>query len=293
MTSVRVALFAAGHKGWNLLSDLVQTAGIEIVQVVSYRQPGALDDAAARIEALCQVRGIPVRIDRMTSPAEILRAELILVAGWQFMLAPDPRIVVFHDGLLPRYRGFAPTVAALIQGDDYIGVTALRPVEAVDAGPILAQHSQAVTYPIKIAEAFELLAVSYLECAKQVIHDFAAGEFEGVAQNETEATYSIWRDDDDYFINWFQDAARVCRTIDALGWPYQGARTIYNSSVITILEAHRGPDIAFEIREPGKVWSLNDGHPTVVCGQGTITITEARSGSGDLIRFERLRTRLG
>jgi len=200
--------------------------------------------------------------------------------------------VVFHDSLLPSLRGFAPTVTALIAGHSEIGVTALRPVEDADAGPILAQHAQPVVYPAKIRDVLSGLTDSYIACAREVIANFASGSLEERVQDHEAATYSIWRGDGDYFLDWADDAARICRTVDALGWPYSGARTRLDGATLTILEAEPGPDLRFEITDPGKLWSISDGVPTVVCGAGTVTLTDVRDADGSPYRFERLRVRL-
>jgi methionyl-tRNA formyltransferase len=39
------------------------------------------------------------------------------------------------------------------------------------------------------------------------------------------ATYSIWRDEADYEIDWSSDAQAIQRFINAVGYPYAGART--------------------------------------------------------------------
>ena len=45
-----------------------------------------------------------------------------------------------HPSLLPRWRGAAPVERALIAGDTETGVTIIRLVEELDAGPIAAQE---------------------------------------------------------------------------------------------------------------------------------------------------------
>jgi len=290
---VRIAVFAVGEKGRAFLAAILDDDRVVVVAVRSYPQSAVVDDAQAGIDLLCQAHGVPIhrgaRGDLELGPD----VDLIFVVGWQYLLPPDPRMVVFHDSLLPRLRGFAPTVTALILGDTEVGVTALRPVAELDAGPVLAQHAQTVTYPAKIRDVLHLLADSYVACAGHVISSFAAGSLEESAQDPDAATYSIWRGDDDYIIDWTEDADRIRRTVDALGWPYPGAHTRLEGSTLTILDVAPGPDLRFEIRQPGKVWSVADGIATVVCGSGTLILTDVRDSDGLPFRFERLRVRLG
>ena len=70
----------------------------------------------------------------------------IVCVGWRYLIPPpviehlDGEVLVLHDSLLPRLRGFAPLVTAMIVGDQEAGVTLLRVGQAVDDGPILWQR---------------------------------------------------------------------------------------------------------------------------------------------------------
>jgi methionyl-tRNA formyltransferase len=289
---VRVAVYAAGEKGRAFLAAMLEDGIARVVAVRSYAQAGTLDAADQGIAELCSRHGIPLELERQPGemPADV---DLVFVAGWQFLLPDDPRLVIFHDSLLPRYRGFAPTVTALIAGDTEIGVTALRPVEKPDAGPILAQRAQAVRYPARIRDVLDQLTNAYIACARDVVRAHAAGTLVETPQDESAATYSIWRDDDDYLIDWSEPADRICRTVDALGWPYLGARTRVDRTPVTVLGAICGPRLRFEKTDPGKVWALSDGQPTIVCGEGTVILTDVRNADGTPYLFDRLRVRLG
>ena len=54
--------------------------------------------------------------------------------------SPMPRLgmINVHASLLPRYRGAAPVHRAVIAGERETGVTIMRVVKALDAGPMLA-----------------------------------------------------------------------------------------------------------------------------------------------------------
>jgi methionyl-tRNA formyltransferase len=73
--------------------------------------------------------------------------DLLVVYGFNWILPPDvfgmPRLgtINIHPSLLPRYRGPAPVLWAIRNGDAEIGVTIHRIDEGVDTGPILAQRA--------------------------------------------------------------------------------------------------------------------------------------------------------
>jgi len=56
------------------------------------------------------------------------------------LLSAHPMLNV-HPSLLPRWRGAAPIERAIDAGDDETGVTIMRPVEEMDAGPVCLQRA--------------------------------------------------------------------------------------------------------------------------------------------------------
>ena len=287
----RIVVCGVGLKGAAFVEGIFQK-GISIDSIVTYPQE---DDQARSLERL---RDFAERqsINLLQTRQPVLRSEdLTFLVGWQYLLpAFTPSTVVFHDSLLPRYRGFAPTVTALINGDREIGVTALSPTDAVDEGPIIAQRALSISYPVKIQTALELQAGLMTEIAVDIVDQWRRGELSSTPQQESAATYSIWRDDADYEIDWSNSAAAIERFVNAVGHPYAGARTkVGGVETVRVLDVTVLPDMAFEIRQAGKIWSLDNGRPIVICGDGMLRIDNCRREDGSECLFHRLRSRLG
>jgi methionyl-tRNA formyltransferase len=203
-------------------------------------------------------------------------------------------LVVLHDSLLPKFRGFSPTVSSLILGETKIGVTAIRPIAELDAGPIVAQHSVSITHPIKVQHAFELLAPCYVDCIRESIRKFGQPAFAGTPQLEEQASYSVWRDSFDLEIDWRTSADHVARFVAAVGYPYAGAYTTYGEERIIIDEVEVIADLPFVNRDAGKIWQRNSENVVeVLCGIGMIRITSARREDGSHFSFPQIRKRLG
>jgi methionyl-tRNA formyltransferase len=98
-----------------------------------------------------------------------------------------------------------------------------------------------------------------------------------IPQDEKAATYSLWRDEDDYRIDWSHDAAVIKRFIDAVGYPYHGACSNLDGTLTRILDASVEPDVKIEQRVPGKVMFVRDGWPIVTCGTGMLRLLEVRN----------------
>lgn len=294
MSRPAIGFLVSGPKGLSLLAGIHQACDVQFVS--SHPVRGLKVDAYQDVRAFCEAHHYTF-IDRDAVSAETLqRARYVFVAGWQYLIAHEHhRLVVFHDSLLPELRGFAPTVTALIAGKSRIGVTAFRPVEAFDAGPIYAQAPIAITYPIKIRAAYAQLAHGYRDAATHVLEQIAGARLErdARAQNDADATYSAWRGPDDYRIDWSWTSDRIHRFVDAVGWPYDGARTTYGGEPIVIDDVERGDELRFEDRQPGKIWRISEGVPEVICGAGMIRILSARTATGEPVVFARVREQLG
>jgi methionyl-tRNA formyltransferase len=202
------------------------------------------------------------------------RTEYIIAVSWRRMIdSSNSKLIVFHDSLLPKYRGFAPLVNSLINGEKYIGVSAFWATELVDSGDIISQKKIEVKYPIKIFDAIKQVADLYgiliCEILNRINND---DELPGFKQDENNSTYSLWLDSEDYEIDWLKDSLYLNRFIDAVGYPYLGALTHLNGKKLRILEAEIEKDIIIENRKPGKVFSIENGEPIVVCGKGMLKI---------------------
>jgi len=114
----------------------------------------------------------------------------------------------------------------------------------------------------------------------------------GIAQNEAQASWSLWYDEGDQFLDWSQDAARLSRQVDAMGWPYTGARCRYRGKVVIVHEADALPDLAFENRRVGKIWTVAEGAAEVVCGHGLLRLRRCTGADGVSVAFDKVRARL-
>ena len=66
------------------------------------------------------------------------------VPKWLRELPPFGSVNV-HPSLLPRWRGAAPIQHAVMAGDTVTGVSIIRIVKEMDAGPVLAQAEEPIT----------------------------------------------------------------------------------------------------------------------------------------------------
>jgi methionyl-tRNA formyltransferase len=270
----KLTIFAMTEKGYAVLQKLLPRFKNNIEIIVSSRDPQIQKDFYLEIKSFCDFNSIDF-IDK--KDFKEITTEYAMAISWRWIISTDnSKLIIFHDSLLPRYRGFNPLVSALINGDNQIGVTALFATTEYDKGDIIAQSSTRIDYPIKIQEAINKTIKNYEEIAIHIVETILDSnkEFSITLQNEDRATYSLWRDDRDYLINWNQSSIEIKRFIDAVGYPYKGASTKLDDNLVRILESEIVEDVIIENRVSGKVIFLRNSMPIVVCGQGLLQINK-------------------
>jgi methionyl-tRNA formyltransferase len=290
-----VVLYVMTRKGVAVLEGLISRFGAAAIgRVVGARDAAVAQDHFQDIERLAAGNGIAF-FERAAAPP-LAAGEGALAIGWRWLIRGSSRLAIVHDSLLPRYRGFAPLVSCLINGEREIGATALLAADRYDEGDILGQASVAVDYPLRIAQAIELLIPLYVQLAGDVVGRMLSGEpLVGRPQDHARASYSLWRDEADYNIDWTGPAAEIRRLVDAVGHPYRGASTLVDGCKVRVLQAEERADVVVENRVPGKVIFVEDGLPVVVCGQGLLKIghlVDDQSGVS-LLPLAKFRTRFG
>ncbi|MCZ8514434.1 formyltransferase family protein [Paenibacillus filicis] len=270
-----LTLFVMNQKGLTVLKVLQFHFGNSFIcQVIGSRDPAVQNDYYDEIHSYCRECELPF-IDRLEFGNRQPISDTAIAVGWRWLIRGYPSLIVFHDSLLPRYRGFAPLVSCLINKEPQIGVTVLLASEEYDKGPLLAQEAIDVQYPVKIAEMINKISGLYGELALRIGRMIISGEaLQGVPQDESAASYSLWRDEEDYWIDWNQSAGTIRRFVDSVGYPYQGAAATIGGKKVAVLDCEVVSDVRIENRTPGKIIFLHEGIPTVVCGEGLLKLRE-------------------
>lgn len=289
-----VSLFVMSRKGYALLKDIFEGGyAPQIDKVVIAHDKSMVNDYYEEMYSVCKEAGVDVH-DK-TEKVAISSPYCIAVAWrWIIPLREETKLIVFHDSILPRYRGFAPLVNMLINKEPHLGVTALYASEEYDRGEIINQKTIPVSYPIKITDAINLVTPLYSELICDILNKLRSNEqLISRPQIEAECTYSLWREEDDYNIDWSNSAEDILQFIYSVGYPFKGASSIMEEEVIRIMDAEIYPDVKIENRHVGKVIFVVKGNPVIVCGSGLLKITSAVSENGEsILPFKKFRVRL-
>jgi len=185
-----------------------------------------------------------------------------------------PRLgtINIHASLLPKLRGAAPIQAAIREGHSETGVTIMRMVQALDAGPSILQ----VKTPIPEDETFGELRLRLAEMGALALIEALAlmdfGKATETAQDDSLATYAPKVDRTMTRIDWASDATTVSRIIRAYD-PRPGAHTTLRGNAVKLFGARRAGDPAGTGSSAGEVLSIDADGMTVACGEGSVQVT--------------------
>ncbi|MCA3185297.1 MULTISPECIES: formyltransferase family protein [unclassified Cupriavidus] len=294
MTAPTIGLLLLGTKGYAVLRAVKERSRAVIVCCVVGADPGVDDDHGDEIIAYCERHGLPYIARGQAAPA-MAGADYVVAAGWRWLVTnvPEHRLIVFHDALLPRYRGFAPLVNAMLNREPAVGATALLGAREYDRGNILMQKPLAVSYPARIGDVIDAMSMVYADLVVELLDALEAGTVTvGEPQDESMASYSLWRDEDDYRVNWSASADDIAHFIRCVGAPYRGASARLKEKIVRIHGAEPLDDVRIENRAYGKVIFVQGTHPVVVCGSGLLRLMDVTDDQGvSLLPLKSFRSR--
>jgi methionyl-tRNA formyltransferase len=293
----KLVLFVLGKKGYEVLKATISAGCKDMVRLVVVGVDNNVQkDFFNEISSFCNEHGIAFCL-RGDDSKIVLSADgsIAIAAGWRWLIDYEfIQTIVFHDSLLPKYRGFNPLITALLNRDPETGVTAIIANKNFDCGDVIDSKKIKLNYPITIENAINQIARLYFDIQQSILTKIMKnGPLIGLPQDETIASYSVWRDEEDYRIDWKNSAEFIAHFIKCLSFPYKGASTICDGELIRILEAEVEPDILIQNRDVGKVIFVMADQPVVICGAGLLRITVAVDREGDsVLPFKKFRTRL-
>ena len=180
-----------------------------------------------------------------------------------------------HASLLPRWRGAAPIHRAIESGDNKIGVTIMKVVSKLDAGPMIRKISIDLLTQSTTGEMTNLLALKGAELMAEVLEDIAKGnEITSSVQDETKVTYANKINKTEGKLDLDDSSDKLVRKIKAFN-PYPGITYIFRSKILKIWDAtpiHLSPIKNFS---PGDLITI-DKKLILVLNRGALELFEVQ-----------------
>jgi methionyl-tRNA formyltransferase len=237
------------------------------------------------VKALAVGAGLPVlQPERLKAPEfqEALRAlktDLGVVAAYgriipdEVIATPRLGMINIHASILPKYRGAAPIHRAVMAGEVETGVSIMRVVRELDAGPVFAVARHPIGTDETSLDVEHALAEIGADLCAGVIDALAAGTARDTPQDHARATYAHRLTREEGWIDWTRPAAELHNRVRGLQpWPLAegvlaGQRLLIVRSAVA-QPPHPGA--------PGEVLAATGDDLLVATGDGALRLLEVQ-----------------
>lgn len=272
--------------------------GHDVVGVVTQpdrprgRSRSQLDPSPVKLAALEE--GLPVlqpdrpRGDAFMAELAALEPDLSVVVAYGHILpqlaidAPPLGTLNIHASLLPKLRGAAPIQAAILEGHEATGITIMRMVLALDAGPMLHVVRTPISDDVTYGELHDHLSELGALGIVQALALLEADASHEVPQDDDAATYAPKIDRASAQLFFHRDAVSVSRVIRAFD-PRPGAhasldgRSVKCFGVRIVAASDRDiVDDALLASKPGTIREIDGDGLLVRCGDGAVRILQVQ-----------------
>ncbi len=291
---MRIVFMGTPALAAHILDRLIAAAGRDFVVVAVVtrpdqprnrgmkREPSAVAAVAERHHAPT-LKPTKIRTPEFLAELKSYAPDLLVVAAYGRILpnavlaAPRLMPLNVHASLLPRHRGAAPIEGAILAGDRESGVTIMRVVERMDAGPILLRRSLALAADETQGSLKDKLAELGATALLEALAIMRSRPLPEIPQDENMATYTAPIKKEESIIDWSADAARIERMTRAFD-PWPVARTTLAGADLLIWRARVADEAtpAGAAAPPGAILRLTP-EPIVKCGVGTLALIEVQA----------------
>ena len=168
--------------------------------------------------------------------------KLVIVAAYgqiipkKFLSINNLIFLNIHASLLPKWRGAAPIQRSIMGMDKETGISIMKIVPKLDAGPYMLQKS----VNINIKDNFNSLSKKLSDIGSKLILEaillFEKNEAKFINQNENSATYAKKIKKTESLIEWNELSKKIIAKINGLN-PYPGVWFEHKGNRIKIIEA--------------------------------------------------------
>jgi methionyl-tRNA formyltransferase len=231
-------------------------SGVPVLQPASLKAPDALAQLAALDPDLAVVAAF----------GKILSSAVLAI--------PRLGTINVHASLLPKYRGAAPIHRAVAAGEPETGVTIMRVVLALDAGPMLATVRRAIADDETSADVERALAQLGAAVLVETVDHLSLGPVEEMPQDDRQATYASRLTKEDGLIDWSRPAQDVHNLIRGMH-PWPNAFSFMSGQRLILLRS-RVDDRTHHLA-PGTILGVGADALDVAAGSGVVLVREVQA----------------
>jgi methionyl-tRNA formyltransferase len=280
----KVLFIGSKHLGLSCLKIIFSIEPRSLTSIVTLNDTSDVRCKLNEIKAFAEQKKKKLYIlEKQSGLKDIIEKEkpdLCIVVGWYWKISPEilssvPNgFIGLHASLLPKYRGFAPLVWAIINGEKRTGISLFYLEDGIDTGDIIGQKQFTISQTDSIRTVLEKSEIYCDKLLKENYLKILSGNASKKSQTQSDATYCSERKPEDGLINWTDSNKNIYNFIRAQSEPYPGAFTYIDSKKIRIWKANIFPYPYHGI--PGTITQINSDSAVVVCGQGALILNEVQ-----------------
>jgi len=273
--------------------------GISIAQVVGvFTQPDRATGRGQKIQPnaiklWAQARGLPVLQPEKVGAPECehlaaLKPDLTLVMAYGHILRQafidTPKLGTWnlHTSVLPKYRGASPIQTAIAAGETGTGVSLMRMVLALDAGPVADVERVPIRPLDTVVEVEAKLAAACVPLLARALPRIAAGTQSCTEQDAAGATFCRRLDKGDGVLDFTQPAAVLAARINGL-MPWPGCTVEINGQTVKLGSADTCNLLGYKPTEAGRVAGADEAGLLVGTGQGVLRLRMLQRPGGRML----------
>jgi len=201
-----------------------------------------------------------------------LSADIVIVVAYgqlipkEFLSFSKNGFINVHASLLPKWRGAAPIQRAIMNLDKVTGISVMKIVEKLDAGPTMFKKEIKLSNEMNAEDVSNQLSKIGSEIISDCLDLIEIGKAKFVEQDHNKATYAQKIDKEEAKISWDEDAIKIIAKINSL-YPNPGAWFLFQGERYKVLKA----TLSDLNGQPGTVLDTN---LTIASGNKSITIQE-------------------
>ena len=181
------------------------------------------------------------------------------------------RAINIHASLLPNYRGGSPMHKAIINGDEYSGVTIMYMAKKMDAGPILSQEKVKIDFKDDVKTLELKLAKIGKNLLIDTIKELVEGNVEPIKQDKSKVTYAYNIKKSEKKINFNSKAIDIYNQIRGM-YPWPIAEILVDNKKIKVFKAEYLNKNT--TKAPGTIYKIDKSGVFIQCLEDTIILKE-------------------
>ena len=213
-----------------------------------------------------------------------LHADVSLVMAYghilrdAFIAAPRLGTLNLHTSLLPKYRGASPIQTAIACGERETGVSLMRIVRQLDAGPVADVERVAVAPLDTALEVEAKLAAACVPLLARALPKFGSGELRFAQQDESAATYCRKLEKEDGTLDFTAPANALAARINGLfPWPACAVELGGHPIKLGLADALAGRGA------PGEVLGADADGLLIATGEGILRVRRLQRAGGRML----------